>query len=265
MGAIEGAVGSIQKVDATYLSPHVNMAARLETSSKQFGTPLLFSQALFDLLSPEVQDCCRRLDVVTVKGSEQPIGVFTYDCRQDQIFKTRPPVVPRSKSVAASKPDAARVTRKPSQKKIREGQVAPAKVAAESQRSSVTDIPKSSSNITHEHHSFDFYQNKADSDLEFCQPDQDTAEVMECDCDLVYLRRHVTAEFYDTHRKAVELYLQGDWSNARVGLESCNEMMKKIDSFENGDGPSLVLLNYMANRDWTAPKDWKGFRPLTSK
>jgi len=35
--AIEGAVGSIQKVDATYLSPHVNMAARLETSSRQYG------------------------------------------------------------------------------------------------------------------------------------------------------------------------------------------------------------------------------------
>jgi class 3 adenylate cyclase len=27
--AIEGAVGSVFKVDATYLSPHVNMAARL--------------------------------------------------------------------------------------------------------------------------------------------------------------------------------------------------------------------------------------------
>ena len=39
--AIEGAVGSLQKVDATYLSPHVNMAARLETSSKQYGVPLL--------------------------------------------------------------------------------------------------------------------------------------------------------------------------------------------------------------------------------
>jgi class 3 adenylate cyclase len=41
---IEGAVGSLQKVDATYLSPHVNMAARLETSSKQYGVPLLASQ-----------------------------------------------------------------------------------------------------------------------------------------------------------------------------------------------------------------------------
>merc|ERR1711871_214570 len=87
--AIEGAVGSIQKVDATYLSPHVNMSARLETSSKQFGCPLLFSQALYDLMSPEAQDCCRRLDVVTVKGSEQPIGVFTYDARQEQKFREK--------------------------------------------------------------------------------------------------------------------------------------------------------------------------------
>ena len=42
--AIEGAVGSLHKVDATYLSPHVNMAARLETSSRQYGVPLLMSQ-----------------------------------------------------------------------------------------------------------------------------------------------------------------------------------------------------------------------------
>lgn len=38
--AIEGAVGSLQKVDATYLSPHVNMAARMEVSSSQFSFAL---------------------------------------------------------------------------------------------------------------------------------------------------------------------------------------------------------------------------------
>jgi hypothetical protein len=50
--AIEGAVGSLQKVDATYLSPHVNMAARLETSSKQYGVPLLASQVRLNYVSP---------------------------------------------------------------------------------------------------------------------------------------------------------------------------------------------------------------------
>lgn len=31
------------------------------------------------------------------------------------------------------------------------------------------------------------------------------------------------------------------------------------------DGPSKVLLSYIANRNKTAPDDWQGFRPLTSK
>ena len=32
--AIEGAIGSFYKIDASYLSPHVNMASTLESSTK---------------------------------------------------------------------------------------------------------------------------------------------------------------------------------------------------------------------------------------
>jgi class 3 adenylate cyclase len=35
--AIEGPVGSLHKVDATYLSPHVNIAARCATAAKQWN------------------------------------------------------------------------------------------------------------------------------------------------------------------------------------------------------------------------------------
>jgi hypothetical protein len=48
---------------------------------------VVFSQDFFDLLSNEGQGVMRRLDVVTVKGSEVPIGIYTYDALQDQIFK----------------------------------------------------------------------------------------------------------------------------------------------------------------------------------
>ena len=40
--AVEGAIGSEHKVDASYLSPHVNMASRLE-AAKQYGVKLLLS------------------------------------------------------------------------------------------------------------------------------------------------------------------------------------------------------------------------------
>lgn len=41
--AIEGAIGSDLKIDASYLSPNVNLASRLEAASKQYRVPLLFS------------------------------------------------------------------------------------------------------------------------------------------------------------------------------------------------------------------------------
>jgi class 3 adenylate cyclase len=39
--AIEGAIGSEFKIDASYLSPNVNMSSRLEAATKQFGVPIL--------------------------------------------------------------------------------------------------------------------------------------------------------------------------------------------------------------------------------
>ena len=84
--AIEGAVGSLQKVDATYLSPHVNMSARMEAASRQFGVAILMTERFHELMSQEAQDACRRLDVVTVKGSAVPMPIYTYDTFQNQTF-----------------------------------------------------------------------------------------------------------------------------------------------------------------------------------
>ena len=78
--AIEGAIGSEHKVDVSYLSPHVNMSARLgestptlaargapafshraaraEAATKQFGVPLLMSGSFVKLLSAQIR-CVR--------------------------------------------------------------------------------------------------------------------------------------------------------------------------------------------------------------
>lgn len=77
--AIEGAIGSEYKIDASYLSPNVNMASRLEAATKQYDVPLLISSALFDMLTPEMKAFCRNIDRVTVKGSNQPVGLYTVD------------------------------------------------------------------------------------------------------------------------------------------------------------------------------------------
>lgn len=82
--AIEGAIGSEYKVDASYLSPNVNMAARLEAATKQFGTPLLLTEDFANILTPNTRAKCRQIDRVTVKGSIQPMGLFTYDVDVDK-------------------------------------------------------------------------------------------------------------------------------------------------------------------------------------
>jgi class 3 adenylate cyclase len=48
---IEGSIGSDYKIDASYLSPNVNMASRLENATKHYGIPLLVSGAFYRLLS----------------------------------------------------------------------------------------------------------------------------------------------------------------------------------------------------------------------
>ena len=53
------------------------MAARLEAATKQFETPLLISGHLRDILSFPMQEICREIDHVTVKGSIKPMRLYT--------------------------------------------------------------------------------------------------------------------------------------------------------------------------------------------
>jgi class 3 adenylate cyclase len=77
--AIEGAIGSKYKVDASYLSPNVNMAARLEAATHMYGVHILLSEWFAGELSVALKNHCRKLDRVTVKGSQVPMEMWTFD------------------------------------------------------------------------------------------------------------------------------------------------------------------------------------------
>eukprot|EP00798_Chlamydomonas_sp_ICE-L_P018652 gene18652-25168_t len=101
--AIEGAIGSEYKIDASYLSPNVNMAARLEAATKQFGVSLLLSEDFVYCLSPGVRQKVRQIDCVTVKGSSVPMGLFTYDISLDRIPEPVDPSHPSSMELQGEK------------------------------------------------------------------------------------------------------------------------------------------------------------------
>ena len=80
---IEGAIGSHHKIDCSYLSPNVNIAARLETATNIYGVDILFSGEFYELLSDYMKEKCRKIDVVTLKGSEKPVNLYTVDLNKN--------------------------------------------------------------------------------------------------------------------------------------------------------------------------------------
>ena len=74
--AVEGAIGSPRKLDATYLSNEVELAEFLESSTKKYGTSVLMSGTFFRLLHLSNQRRCRQIDE----------AFFEQDYDQDDFF-----------------------------------------------------------------------------------------------------------------------------------------------------------------------------------
>ena len=99
--AIEGAIGSYYKIDASYLSPNSKMAERLESATKKFGVPLLISGSLFQHFTRTTRNFCRQVDYVTFPGKKEPTRLYTIDVDTTQIELEEeiPYMTPKEKKV----------------------------------------------------------------------------------------------------------------------------------------------------------------------
>ena len=68
--SIEGAIGSMFKIDASYLSTNVNMANELEENTKTFKKELIMSGDFYDYLSEDAKRAVRLLDIFRTKSGE---------------------------------------------------------------------------------------------------------------------------------------------------------------------------------------------------
>eukprot|EP00550_Attheya_septentrionalis_P001799 CAMPEP_0198283324 /NCGR_PEP_ID=MMETSP1449-20131203/2958_1 /TAXON_ID=420275 /ORGANISM="Attheya septentrionalis, Strain CCMP2084" /LENGTH=1153 /DNA_ID=CAMNT_0043979907 /DNA_START=204 /DNA_END=3665 /DNA_ORIENTATION=+ len=111
--AVQGAIGSQRKLDATYVSEHVELAEYLESSTKRYGVKCLMSAAFHRLLNPTNQRRCRKVDQVLLSADDEELSddgemdegdimeLYTYDMDIEALW-----VKPSEGSTKASKPEA---------------------------------------------------------------------------------------------------------------------------------------------------------------
>eukprot|EP00927_Polykrikos_kofoidii_P071028 TRINITY_DN6736_c0_g1_i4.p1 TRINITY_DN6736_c0_g1~~TRINITY_DN6736_c0_g1_i4.p1 ORF type:complete len:964 (+),score=155.60 TRINITY_DN6736_c0_g1_i4:115-3006(+) len=77
--AIEGAVGSEFKIDASYLSPNVSIATRVENATTIYGVYLIVAQSVVDRCRQRLVAKCRLIDHVVITGSTSPMDLYCVD------------------------------------------------------------------------------------------------------------------------------------------------------------------------------------------
>jgi class 3 adenylate cyclase len=84
--AIEGPIGSEYKIDASYLGPDVHMASRLEGATKAYGTSMLITDAVYDLMT-ESRKYLRKIDCVMPEKDAKPMDLYTVDLNVKHLFE----------------------------------------------------------------------------------------------------------------------------------------------------------------------------------
>jgi hypothetical protein len=224
--AVEGAVGSEYKIDATYLSPHVNMASRMMSACKQYGVSVLFSQAVQELMSDTAQSKLRHLDTVTVKGSTLKQKIYTYDARHKGV-------------------DFFLFSRSDEQADLDSDRYTP------NIWNTDQDLTAMRQHVTED---FELEFNKGrDAYLSGDWPNAlrhlDIAnEIM---VENVMDQGYIQDELNEIQNRIL------DGEDAHAAEEELRN--------ETGDGPSRRLIAFMESEGKFAPETWKGYRPLTSK
>ena len=193
--AVEGGIGSELRLDATYISPQIDITTRMAYLCDDYDLQIMISDVMYNMFTAKVKNFLRKVDVIVTSEIKEPFGLYTFDMGEDQV-------------------------------EAPEGHTTGDTILLE-------DF--TSANI-------DAYKHKS-SDYMFTT-----------DADINTLHKNAD-DISNPYREALASFFSGDWENAAEWLEQCLGVWPS-------DGPSKLLQNYVAEYNYTAPEEWKGYRNI---
>eukprot|EP00536_Pseudo-nitzschia_multiseries_P017930 jgi/Psemu1/328688/estExt_fgenesh1_pg.C_19450001 len=259
--AIEGAIGSQRKIDATYVSMAVETAEYLETSTKKYNVNMLMSCSFHRLLRASRRQRCRKIDRImfqddddddeddefreeVVSSRGKVMELFTYDIDVNALFdhaesdddndedndEEEPIDTPFDDQLFGSFRRLSTSAKRGSKRSLRASRSTKGEPPKQEQE------PKTKANTP-----------------ELVLPTGPAlySENIWLQEDLRRMRRRYTTKFFDTYNLGLKKYYSEDWDEARAHFEA------NLNQFE--DGPSRYFLNEITKYDGTPPENFKPY------
>jgi class 3 adenylate cyclase len=272
--AVEGAIGSPRKLDATYLSNEVELAEFLESSTKKYGTSVLMSGTFFRLLHPSNQRRCRQIDEaffeqeygdfadeelvdIPEEESESFMRLYTFDIDVGAIHTLNQDAMNRSAHEQS--------TRSAIQGSIDDTNASVRKSlfrSSTSSRSSRHFTFQRLNHRTYRQSHGDLRESSVNSEISnevafslekkaFALPSGkiNYHSSLWMDENIKALRQNFPPTFFQKFKVGFNAYLEGDWSTAKTNFDF---MVSIFD-----DQPSKELLRKMANTNFLPPRNFR--------
>jgi len=226
--SIEGAIGSEFKIDASYLSPHVNIASRLEAATTEYGVSILMSEPLVRCCEPSFRKHFRPIDHVKLQGSKSPMRLFTVDLNHE-VLRVQPPVqqvLLSNEHLLGSRAENRRKSEYVAMKKRQDREYMKVKKLSRS------------------------FQ---------------VAKEWDNDKNVKRMRDRFFPRFFQEFEKGYMNYEAGEWDVAENVLQNTRSMLFRDGSNNLEDGPSCTLLKFMRQSHCRAPPGWPGYRELRER
>lgn len=229
--SIEGPIGSMFKIDASYLSSHVNMANHLEEQTKPYDKELIISGSFADYISDDARKHLRFLDKIRTKSGEI-YRYFTVDLDLDRLG------IEKEEDSLFNDKETDKFERLRRKKK-----------KAKQLYYEVTENGKEDNFVEFSLTDNDFKYCREKFTKEYIAKYQDGAS------------KYLAGEWMEAKKSFEEanIILEKNWKACKAA-DISNNIDRSKEVFKP-DKPTQRLMEYMTKTNFVAPKGWDGARP----